>query len=335
VEDLEMTDKPKSEIGATLLVASTGGHLEQLFRLKDRFLPGSSHIEWVTFDDPQARSLLAGQHVHYVRYVAPRDYRAVASNLVAAQRILRGRKIDRLVSTGSGIALSFVPAARLRGVPCHYIESAARAEGPSLTGSVVSRIPGVRLYTQYPSWSGEQWSYRGSLFDRYEATSRSGGAGGGRATRVVVTLGTMRTYGFRRALEHLTRVLPEVLGADAEVLWQVGVTDVSGLGIDAREKVPAAELHVAMSNADLVIAHAGIGSALTALDRGQCPVLLPRLAAHDEHVDDHQLMIAGELDRRGLAVSRDPERLIAADLHRAMSTCVSTVDEVRPFELVD
>jgi hypothetical protein len=53
------------------------------------------------------------------------------------------------VSTGSAIALSFLPVARLRGVPCHCIESAARSASPSQTGRLLRRVPGVRLYTQY------------------------------------------------------------------------------------------------------------------------------------------------------------------------------------------
>jgi UDP-N-acetylglucosamine transferase subunit ALG13 len=328
-----MTER-QHQIGKTLLVASTGGHLEQLFRLKDRFTPASDGVQWVTFDDPQARSLLANESVEYVRYVAPRDYRAVTANLWAAQRILREHRIERVVSTGSGIALSFLPAARLSGIPCHYIESAARAEGPSLTGSLASRIPGVRLYAQYPRWASDRWQYRGSLFDRYQAYAPEGCSPAPAARRVVVTLGTMRTYGFRRALDALARVLPEVSAPQAEILWQTGVTDASGLGIDARDKVPAKELHDAIVAADLVVAHAGIGSALTALDLGKAPVLLTRRQRHGEHVDDHQLMIAGELDRRGLAVSRDPGDLTAVDLVTAMTTGITADDTSRPFHLV-
>ena len=47
----------------------------------------------------------------------------------------------------------------------------------------------------------------------------------------------------------------------AEVLWQVGSSDVSGIGIDARRTVPADELAAAIGGADVVIAHAGTGRA--------------------------------------------------------------------------
>ena len=103
----------------------------------------------------------------------------------------------------------------------------------------------------------------------------------------------------------------------AEVLWQTGATDVSGLGIDAVETLPAADLEQAIADADLVISHSGVGTSLTTLEHGKCPVLLPRRRDHGEHTDDHQRLIAQELGRRGLAVWADPDRLRAEDLVRA------------------
>lgn len=304
--------------------------MEQLYRLKDRFLPDGVHTEWATFDDPQSRSMLEREKVHYVRYVSPRGYGAMLSNVPKVENILRQGHFDQVVTTGAGIALSFLPVARAHGLRCHYIESAARADGPSLTGSIIARLPGVHLYSQYPSWAGGRWNYRGSLFDCYEARPTTPAAP---ARRVVITLGTMRTYGYRRAVDALLSVLPDVTSGDAEILWQVGATDVSDLSIDAHRSVPSAQMMAAISEADLVIAHAGTGSALSALDMGKCPVLLPRRRAYGEHVDDHQLMIARELDRRGLSVSRDPEALTADDLLKAMSMTVRTANHLSPFAL--
>jgi UDP-N-acetylglucosamine--N-acetylmuramyl-(pentapeptide) pyrophosphoryl-undecaprenol N-acetylglucosamine transferase len=317
---------------STLLVASTGGHLEQLMRLHERLQPASSETEWVTSDDPQSRSLLNEQRVHHLRYVAPRRGDVVLTNLPEAARILRKGRYSRVVTTGSAMALSVLLAARLRGIPCHWIESSARADGPSLTGRIVSGIPGMHLYAQYPSWAGGRWKYRGSVFDDYSAAPREP-AQRDRARRVVVTFGTMRTYGFRRAVEAVLRTLPDVVTPDARVLWQVGVTDVSDLKIEARNAVPAASLKTAIAAADLVIAHAGVGSALTALDQGRAPVLLTRRKIYHEMVDDHQLMIAGELDRRGLAVGRDPDELTPDDLFRAMTMGVEMVHSPTAFPL--
>ncbi len=323
VADLAAGRSPaRTDVRRALLVASTGGHLEQLWRLHLRFRPTPDAVEWVTFDEPQSRSLLAGEIVHHIPYIPPRGYGEVARGALEALRILRRGHYDCVISTGSGIALAFLPVARALGIRTHYIESAARADGPSLTGRIVCRMPGTRSYAQYSAWATGPWAYRGSLFDGYVSETRGATD---RIERVVVTLGTMRRYGFRRALESIVRVLPAVLAPGADVLWQVGHTDCTGLPIDGREEVPAAELREAIASADLVIAHAGIGSCLNALDAGRCPVVLPRTRLHGEHVDDHQRLIARELDRRRLAVERLPGELRVEDLTTAASRHVSRV----------
>ena len=156
---------------------------------------------------------------------------------------------------------------------------------------------------------------------------------GERADKVVVTLGTMRKYPFRRAVEAVRAVLADVAAADAEVLWQVGDTPIDDLGIRVYDMVPSHEMRLAIGEADLVFAHAGIGSCLQILDGGHSPVLLPRRSGHGEHIDDHQLLIAKELDSRGLAVSRDPLQLTADDAVVAMRRRVDTSGQPKDFEL--
>jgi UDP-N-acetylglucosamine transferase subunit ALG13 len=65
--------------------------------------------------------------------------------------------------------------------------------------------------------------------------------------------------------------------------------------------------------ADLLILHAGAGSALHAIRAGKVPVLVPRLHSQGEHIDDHQMEFALELERTGKAVVvRDASQLLAA-----------------------
>jgi UDP-N-acetylglucosamine--N-acetylmuramyl-(pentapeptide) pyrophosphoryl-undecaprenol N-acetylglucosamine transferase len=301
---------PPSRPHRTLLVASTGGHLSQLHALAPR-IPGADPAQrtWVTFDTPQSRSLLAGEDVVYVRYTAPRDWRSIARNVPSAWRLLGDGRFGHVISTGSGIALTFLPLARARGLQATYVESAARSEGPSMTGRILARTPGVQLGTQYRAWADERWAYVGSVLDGWASAAPPASQEPPPIRRVVVTLGTI-PYGFRRLLERLLAILPP----DAEVTWQTGVTDVAGLPLEAHPQLPAAELEAAMRDADVVVAHAGTGSALTALGVGRCPLLVPREQAHGEHVDDHQRQIADELAERGLALRRDVAELSFADL---------------------
>jgi len=281
---------------------------------------------WATFDTPQSRSLLDGQEVDYVRFVGGRDPVNLLRNLPAAHRILSDRDIDAVVSTGSSMALPFFALARARGRECHYIESAARSEGPSATGRAMSRIPGVWLYSQYPLWARDPWRHRGSVFDSFAPTGSAQGRRD-RLSRVVVTLGTYRGFGFARLLKRLLAILP----ADSEVLWQTGDTDIGGLGIEGHRAIPERDLSQAMREADVVVAHAGVGAAIAALEAGKCPVLVPRRHAQGEHIDDHQIQIATELRDRSLSVSVDADELTLAHLLAGADRGARTLAEDPPF----
>lgn len=309
-----------------LFVANGGGHLKELLHLSERLPFTVDESLWVTFDSPQSRSLLDGREVRYVHYSSPRDGRATVLNLVAAARILARRRFDVAMSTGATVAVSFLPLARLFGIRCYYIESATRTDGPSLTGRLLQGVPGIRLYTQHPSWAGGRWTFAGSVFDQFESVARPFHHP---IAKAVVTVGASETYGFER----LVRALVPLFPVDAEVLWQTGCSQVDGLGIDAHRQIPARELEAAMAAADVVVSHAGVGSALSALESGRMPILVPREATHGEHVDDHQFAIADELSGRDLAISRRVEELRAEDLVRASDARVHEVEQPAPLAI--
>lgn len=308
----------------TLLVASTGGHLAELYDLHPRLgLPGD--CVWATFDSPQSRSLLDGQEVIHVPPATTRDAVGALRGLLAARRVLRGGRFSRVISTGASVAMSFfVPAAR-HGLDCHYIESATRTEGPSLTGRLVARVPRTRLYTQYPGWADTRWRYGGTVFDGYQAVRR---ARPRPVSRVVVALGTHGRFGFPRLLARLVEVLPP----EAEVLWQVGSTRIPRMPAGARAQVPYAEMQQAMREADVVVTHAGVGSALAALRTGHRAVYVPRRRRYAEHVDDHQVELAQQLDRRGLVLAREADAVTVEDLAEAAAWTVGATGSVAPFQ---
>jgi len=291
-----------------LMVATNGGHLAQLVELGERLDGIEADRLWITFDSPQSRSLLAGRRHLFIREIDERDVTGVLRGAACAYRLLRDLPVSAVVSTGSAVALSFLPLAAARGIPAHYIESSARVAEPSLTGRVLAWVPGVQLYRQYPHAALGRWRYAGSVFEGFEVLP-----GAAREVRkVVVTLGS-GVHGFRRLVDRLLAILPPGL----DILWQTGSTRVDGLDIAARPSVPAAELERAIRDADVVVAHAGCGSALTALGAGKYPVLVAREGRHGELVDEHQMQLAGWLGQRGLALHRTPENLSFADLVEA------------------
>jgi UDP-N-acetylglucosamine transferase subunit ALG13 len=101
----------------------------------------------------------------------------------------------------------------------------------------------------------------------------------------------------------------------------------------ARAQVPISELRQAMSEADVVVSHAGVGSALTAMQAGRRALYVPRRCAYGEHVDDHQVGMAQELQSRDLVVAREACDVTFADLEAAAAWSVRSVRGVEPFRL--
>lgn len=309
----------------TLLVATSGGHLLELLTLVPRLTPADDDRVWVTTDTVQSRSLLAEARVLFVPDPPSHDIPGMAANVARAWRIIRSTRPQQVISTGSAIAVAFLPAARAMGIPCHYVESGTRVLGPSVTGRLLERVPGLHCYTQHEAWSSARWKFRGSILDGYQASVLDSTPP---IRRVVVTLGTWE-QSFRRLVERLVPLLP----GDAEVLWQTGHTDVAGLVPHPEPWVPATDLAAAVARADLVVTHAGMGASLDAFAAGRFPVVVPRRPEHREQIDDHQVQLAAELDRRGLALVREPETLTDQDLLTASGRRVTGVPHPPGFLL--
>ena len=322
----------------TLFVAKAGGHLTELLEIATRLPRNGDDVElWATNENEQSRSLLADKPHVFVPYIDAKDVIGVAKCLPLARRLHREHKFTRAISTGSGTALPFLPYLTLRGVPCHFIETATRLDKPSLTGRMMSMVPGIRLYTQYDERAVGRWHRTGWVFDRFNAVQQTDRPV---IRRAVVAAGSSNSgYPFRRMLEAVAALLrPEgelerAQEAPVETLWQTGGTPIDGLGIDGREWVPTDELDSAIANADLVITHAGTGSAFSTMTAGRFPVLIPRDPARGEIGDTHQRLFAAELEKDGLAMRREPEELTVEDLLEAATYRVESITHPTPIKL--
>jgi len=310
-----------------LLVASGGGHLRELHSLATRLELDDDRL-WVTYESDMSTSLLAGENVVWVRYAPPRDLWAVAAEIPAAVRTLRRHRPRLAVSTGASLAVLWLPAAAAHGARSHYIETATRVAGPSMSMRLLRAAPGVRLHTQTTRWTRRRVGYVGSVFDGYTNHSRLLALGPG-PLRIFVTVGTTQVYQFSRLI---TRVL-EIAPPGSEILWQVAPADVENAPEGAQVRMTSEEIFKAHRWADVVIAHAGVGSALTAFDTGHCPVLVPRRVQYKEHVDDHQLQLADDLAARDLAVVVEADELELDHLIAAAARTVRPNSAVPKLEL--
>jgi UDP-N-acetylglucosamine transferase subunit ALG13 len=84
-----------------------------------------------------------------------------------------------------------------------------------------------------------------------------------------------------------------------DVFAQIGPAKYHPKCFPWSEFLDADECRRKIEQADLVVAHAGMGSILTALELGKPIVVMPRLAAFGEHRNDHQLATAKRLLTQG------------------------------------
>ena len=113
----------------------------------------------------------------------------------------------------------------------------------------------------------------------------------------------------------------EPLAEEEEVIVQHGTTPPrpGRAGMRWFDFVGYDELEQMTTAASAVICHAGVGSIMTVLAAGKTPVVIPRRRALGEHVDDHQLQIAKELETQRLVVACVEARELRSALAAARS----------------
>jgi UDP-N-acetylglucosamine transferase subunit ALG13 len=129
----------------------------------------------------------------------------------------------------------------------------------------------------------------------------------------------------------------ELAGADEPIVVQHGPSPVRAAGARNIDFLPMDRLTELVREARVVVTHAGVGSILLALTNGKKPVVVPRLAALGEAVDDHQLECARRFARAGLVtLVEDPPGLglavaSAETSSAALGEDLPLVDELRSY----
>jgi UDP-N-acetylglucosamine--N-acetylmuramyl-(pentapeptide) pyrophosphoryl-undecaprenol N-acetylglucosamine transferase len=308
---------------SVILAASPGGHLAELVSIVERLVSPTYTKIWVTHPSDQIKGLLGDDMIVQLPYTAPRDVVGTLRNAGVLLRRIGQTPISGVLTSGASVGLSALLAAAAKRVPAHYVELAARSEGPSLSGKVAQRFPGTRVYTQYPSWDRPGWVYCGSVFDEF-ASRRSPRSDSPRSFLVTVGL---NSYGFDRLLTAADAVIPP----DAEVTWQTGSSSWTPTRGAHRPSIGSDALARIAADSDVVISHSGTGSALAALRAGKRPILIPRRAAQNEHVDDHQVQISRDLVSRSLAFEVDPDHLRLEHLTEAFDWLVDPAPRTTPL----
>ena len=125
---------------------------------------------------------------------------------------------------------------------------------------------------------------------------------------ILVTVGMQ--LGFDRLIRAMDEIAPEL---GMPVIAQTGKGTYQARNIKTLESIAPSEFDQLIRETRLLVAHAGIGTVLTAQKFGKPLVLFPRRASFGEHRNDHQLATVGQLDGRpGIGVAYEEADLRAA-----------------------
>lgn len=104
-----------------LLVSSAGGVLGDVLALR----PWWERLDrrWVAVRATDTEELLAGEDVRWDDDVPVARPDLLARAVLAADRDLRRRPVDLVVSAGTAVAVPYFLAARRRGIECWWIET--------------------------------------------------------------------------------------------------------------------------------------------------------------------------------------------------------------------
>ena len=117
------------------LICSPGGHLIQLYSLKEFW--SKFNRFWVTLQGEDTKYLLADENKIIAFSPTRRNIINFFRNLILAYKIIKKIKPSLLISTGAGICVPFFYIAKLLKVKTIYLESLTRVNELSLSGKLV------------------------------------------------------------------------------------------------------------------------------------------------------------------------------------------------------
>ena len=144
---------------------------------------------------------------------------------------------------------------------------------------------------------------------------------------IFVTVGTQVQF------DRLVRTVDEWAGARArsDVFAQIGPSNYPFKHIRTERFIDPTRFRNCVEAASLVIAHAGMGSIITALELGK-RIVMPRRASLGEHRNDHQVATAKQFAAQGRIEVAFEERELADRLDQldALNRCERLGGEASP-----
>jgi UDP-N-acetylglucosamine transferase subunit ALG13 len=156
---------------------------------------------------------------------------------------------------------------------------------------------------------------------------------------VFLTVGTDH-HPFDRVVRWLDAWLESGAPDRVRCLVQHGASAPSSLA-PSHDFLTYEEMNAAIRDAAVIVSHAGPGTIMMAAEAGKVPIVVPRVRALREHVDDHQVLFAQRLRAERTIALADSESKFRQFVDRALANPFalpqrksSSAEAVRRFEEV-
>jgi UDP-N-acetylglucosamine transferase subunit ALG13 len=146
------------------------------------------------------------------------------------------------------------------------------------------------------------------------------------------------TVGANTPFDRLVRCVDEWAASRGrdDVFAQIGRTDYRPENLRWTERLSPAEFRETLGRASVVVAHAGMGTILSALEVGVPVLVMPRRAALREMRTDHQFATARRLGERGLVlVAHDDDELRGRLDELIRLDAPARIDSIAPPPLIE
>lgn len=118
---------------------------------------------------------------------------------------------------------------------------------------------------------------------------------------IFVCLGTQK-FNLNRLLQEIDTLI-ENGDISEEVYAQLGFSDYKPKHFQYTDFLSQDEFDNYIKKSSFVIMHGGVGSIISALKKNKKVIVYPRLAAFNEHVDDHQCEISNKFANLGFCLT--------------------------------
>lgn len=137
--------------------------------------------------------------------------------------------------------------------------------------------------------------------------------------KIFVVTGTQEPF------DRMIRAIDKWAGSQSnhEIFAQISSTYYRPESIEYTDFISPDQFDTYFMDADLIISHAGMGTIISALSNSKPIIVMPRLAIHHEHRNNHQLATAKSFEKLGyIKVAYTEEELV---------TSLNSLEKLEPF----